>query len=90
MKIAVNADAESTVVGVESGRMNFDTSKQAKLFHMLSSSLYSNKPRSILRELASNAHDSHVQAGIAATTPFKSSHPPTKTLCSSSRTLEWG
>jgi hypothetical protein len=71
MKIAVNADAESTVVGVESGRMNFDTSKQAKLFHMLSSSLYSNKPRSILRELASNAHDSHVQAGIAATTPFK-------------------
>ena len=71
MKIAVNADAESTVVGVESGRMNFDTSKQAKLFHMLSSSLYSNKPRSILRELCSNAHDSHVLVGIAATTPFK-------------------
>ena len=43
--------------------MRFDTTKQAKLFHMLSSSLYSDKPASIIRELCSNCHDSHIMAG---------------------------
>jgi hypothetical protein len=63
MEIRLDADAESSVSGIVAEQMKFDMSKQAKLFHMLSSSLYSNKPASIIRELCSNAHDSHNMAG---------------------------
>lgn len=63
MKINLQSDQESTSSGIEVQQMSFDTRKQAKLFHMLSSSLYSNKPASIIRELCSNCHDSHVMAG---------------------------
>lgn len=63
MLINIQADRESTASGVEVAQMRFDTTKQAKLFHMLSSSLYSDKPASIIRELCSNCHDSHVMAG---------------------------
>ena len=58
MLINIQADRESTASGVEVAQMRFDTTKQAKLFHMLSSSLYSDKPASIIRELCSNCHDS--------------------------------
>lgn len=63
MLINIQSDQESSTSGVDVAQMRFDTSKQAKLFHMLSSSLYSDKPASIIRELCSNCHDSHVMAG---------------------------
>lgn len=63
MLINIQSDKESVTSGVETAQMQFDTTKQAKLFHMLSSSLYSDKPASIIRELCSNCHDSHIMAG---------------------------
>lgn len=63
MLINIQSDQESTTSGVDVAQMRFDTTKQAKLFHMLSSSLYSDKPASIIRELCSNCHDSHIMAG---------------------------
>lgn len=59
MKIDVRTDQEAQSSGLDVGTMNFDMTKTAKLFHMLSSTLYSNKISSIIRELASNAYDSH-------------------------------
>lgn len=43
--------------------MKVNETKTAKLFHMMSSTLYTDKFMSILRELASNARDSHAEAG---------------------------
>lgn len=63
MIINVNSDAESSTTGIETSLMAFDFDKQAKLFHMLSSSLYSNKLGSVLRELSSNGRDAMVEAG---------------------------
>lgn len=63
MLINIQADSESSSSGIDTAQMQFDVSKQAKLFHMLSSSLYSDKPGSIIRELCSNCHDSHIMAG---------------------------
>lgn len=42
---------------------NFSIKATAKSFHILSSGLYSNKIRAIIRELSCNAYDSHVAAG---------------------------
>jgi hypothetical protein len=64
MLINVNSDADSQVQGYETQQMGFDTTKQAKLFHMLGSSLYTDKLAAIIRELCSNAYDSHIMAGI--------------------------
>lgn len=49
--------------------MKVNENKTAKLFHMMSSTLYTDKYMSILRELCSNARDSHVEAG-KLDTPF--------------------
>jgi hypothetical protein len=43
---------------------NFAIKATAKSFQILSSGLYSNKIRAIIRELSCNAHDSHVAAGV--------------------------
>ena len=43
--------------------MEVDSTKTAKLFFMMSSTLYTDKYMSILRELCSNARDSHMTAG---------------------------
>ena len=46
--------------GIESKSFTIETS--GKMFNLLSSGLYSNKIKAIVRELASNAHDSHIEA----------------------------
>lgn len=69
MLINIRPDEEATSSGFAAKSMGFDMSKQAKLFHMLSNSLYSNKQGSIIREIASNCHDAHVMAG-RRDTPF--------------------
>jgi hypothetical protein len=47
----------------------FRIRNSAKAFNILSSGLYANKIRAIIRELSCNAVDSHIAAGMA-TTPF--------------------
>ena len=54
----------AAVINTTSDVMNVDASKQEKLLFMLSDKLYSNKFKSIIRELASNARDSHNDAGV--------------------------
>lgn len=44
-------------------RSTFQITEDAKIFHMLISGLYANKPQSITREIWSNARDAHVDAG---------------------------
>lgn len=62
MKIDLIRDDIVKTEGFEVAQMQFDMSKTAKLFHMLSSTLYSDKMGSVVRELSSNAHDSHLEA----------------------------
>jgi hypothetical protein len=58
------AEATGTVVrdgiGAES---NFKIAATAKAFEILSARLYTDIPRAIVRELSTNAHDAHVEAG---------------------------
>ena len=69
----------AAVVNTASDTMGVDASKQEKLLFMLSDKLYANKFNSIIRELASNARDSHDEAGnpepfvIMAPTPAEPS-----------------
>lgn len=63
MKIEIKTDQNAESSGVDVSVMGFDMRKTAKLFHMLSSTLYSDKANSVNRELASNCHDSHYLAG---------------------------
>lgn len=53
----------AAVMNTASDVMGVDASKQEKLLFMLSDKLYANKFNSIIRELASNARDSHDEAG---------------------------
>jgi hypothetical protein len=53
---------KAEIVGVESVT-DFKIKASAKAFDILSSGLYSDKPRAIVRELSCNAYDSHVAAG---------------------------
>jgi len=48
-------------LGLESRQFTMKTN--AKAFAILSSGLYSNKVRAVIRELSCNAHDSHIEAG---------------------------
>jgi len=54
-------------LGLESKQFTMKTN--AKAFAILSSGLYSNKIRAVIRELSCNAHDSHIEAGNE-NTPF--------------------
>ena len=69
----------AAVMNTASDTMGVDASKQEKLLFMLSDKLYANKFNSIIRELASNARDSHDEAGnpepfvITAPTPAEPS-----------------
>lgn len=58
------------------GTKEFKMKASARSFQILSSGLYSNKIRAILRELGTNCVDSHVAAG-RATTPFEVHLPTT-------------
>ena len=42
---------------------NYTIEATAKAFSILSDQLYSNKVRAVIRELSTNAYDSHVDAG---------------------------
>lgn len=57
-----NETAEAEVYG-DSGRSAFQIKASAKAFSILSSGLYSDKILAIVRELSTNAYDSHVEAG---------------------------
>lgn len=55
---------------IKSKATTFAIKTTAKAFEILSSGIYSNKIRAVIRELSCNAYDSHVEAG-KADTPFK-------------------
>lgn len=57
------------VFGIDEAPSNFSIAFNAKAFKVLSSTLYSNKIGSIVREYASNAWDSHIMAN-KTDTPF--------------------
>jgi hypothetical protein len=62
----VNSAPENTAFLSNVGNVGeFRIRNSAKAFSILSSGLYSNKIRAIVRELSCNAHDSHVAAGCA-------------------------
>ena len=52
---------------------HFTISQNAKMFKILSDSLYSDKVQAVIRELSTNAYDSHVSAGNK--NPFKVTLP---------------
>lgn len=55
----------AAVIANVAGISNFSIKATAKSFQILSSGLYANKIRAIIRELSTNAYDSHVSAGKA-------------------------
>lgn len=60
----LNAKPEDAAVLSNVGAISdFKIRSTAKSFQILSSSLYANKIRAIIRELSCNAFDSHVAAG---------------------------
>lgn len=65
----VASPSEFTSASGNLSAMKVNENKTAKLFHMMSSTLYTDKYMSILRELCSNARDSHAEAG-KLDTPF--------------------
>ena len=64
--------ADKTVVNHNRGIQNanqFTIQQSAKMFNILSNSLYSDKVMAVIRELSTNAYDSHVASGN--TDPFR-------------------
>ena len=69
MAILTTAPQDEVILGGVSEVGEFRIRNSAKAFNILSSGLYANKIKAIVRELSTNAVDSHVAAG-RATTPF--------------------
>lgn len=65
-----NKPESEAVLSNVSSVNNFSIKATAKSFQILSSGLYANKIRAVIRELSCNAVDSHVAAGCADT-PFE-------------------
>lgn len=65
----IQATEKVAITNSTANAMTADASKMAKLYFMMSSTLYTDKLLSILRELCSNARDSHAEAG-KLDTPF--------------------
>lgn len=62
MKIATVAE-EVEVIGGSGRSNNFSVAMNAKMFDILSGSIYQNKIAAVVRELSCNAYDAHVAAG---------------------------
>lgn len=75
MKVS-NAVQDRAVLSNVSTTGEFRIRNSSKAFSILSSGLYANKIRAIIRELSTNAYDSHVAAG-RGTTPFDVHLPST-------------
>lgn len=67
--LVIKPEDSVAVTNVQPSAMTADASKMAKLYFMISSTLYTDKFMSIIRELCSNARDSHAEAG-KLDTPF--------------------
>ena len=74
MKLDLNYELESTLEGDDTA--DFSIVVNAKSFRILIADIYSNKVRAALRELCTNAYDSHIEAGCRDT-PFEI-HLPTR------------
>jgi len=68
-----NYHQEALVSGVQSRKYGFEMN--AKMYDILISKMYTNKPGAVIRELSANAWDAHVEAG-KADVPFEI-HLPT-------------
>jgi hypothetical protein len=62
-----NIHQSAQVQGVEANAFGFEMN--AKMYDILISKMYTNKPAAVIRELSANAWDAHVEAG-KADTPF--------------------
>ena len=71
MKLA-DRTVEIHSTGIESAS-RFNIAQTSKMFKILSDSLYSDKVMAVIRELSTNAHDSHIAANNP--NPFKVTLP---------------
>ena len=72
MKVQAHGAVIKSSSDFESNSFRIAASPHA--FRVLSSGLYSNKIRAVIREISCNAWDSHVEAGVADV-PFKVTLP---------------
>lgn len=56
-----NRQSEAEVSGLQASAFGFEMN--AKMYDMLISKMYTNKPAAVIRELSANAWDAHVEAG---------------------------
>ncbi len=73
--IPKNVREGATAFGLEGEKAYFTIKPNGKAFRTLIDGLYSNKVRAVIRELCSNAADSHIAAGNDA--PFEVTIPTT-------------
>lgn len=71
--IPKNIREGATAEGLDGERASFQIEANGKAFRTLIDGLYSNKVQAVIRELSSNARDSHIEAG--ETRPFEVSIP---------------
>lgn len=71
--IPKNVREGAVAVGLDGEKAYFTIAANGKAFRTLIDGLYSNKIRAVIRELCSNAADSHIDAGQIK--PFKVSIP---------------
>ena len=60
----LHAEQNNIVKSGETQDSSFSIEASAKAFFILSDGLYSNKIKAVVRELSTNAYDSHVEAGV--------------------------
>jgi hypothetical protein len=69
----IQTEKEPIHTNLQNQKQKFTISSSPKAFHILMDGLYSDKIKSIVRELTSNAYDAHLDAGI--TKPFEITAP---------------